>query len=174
MCSSSDTEFVTVLRARRNELKQAIELGQQELAHLRSEFKRHESEMSDRLELLEKESQYVEGLLVLRDGSGMELVQGGDGEGQPARSVQDIVHAMLQREGEGLHYSEIVKRLAASGILLGGANAGATLISRLTGDKRFARPKARGVYALREWNPNASDVGTRKRRKARKRVQRSV
>jgi hypothetical protein len=69
----------------------------------------------------------------------------------PNTSVTDAAFALLQRIHQPTHYKEITKRLQDDNVHIPGKNPSATLLSRISRDKRFKRAKKRGVYALSIW-----------------------
>jgi hypothetical protein len=169
MVETEQGEFVAALIRRREEVRDEIAKTDEERAYLRSEYMRRDGQLQHKTEVLEAEVKHIEELLKLRNALPSADAQP---EGSPARmgsdNVGDAAYEILRSEGRGLHYSELLARLNSSGILVRGRNPGATLVSRLIRDRRFARPERRGVYALREWNPTASDVGARKRTRRRR------
>ena len=67
-----------------------------------------------------------------------------------------------------MYYKDLADELIQRGAQIGGKDAGATLVSRMTTDerKRFLRPTSKGFYALQEDYPEVrQSVGARRRRK---------
>jgi hypothetical protein len=69
----------------------------------------------------------------------------------PNASITDAAFALLQRIRQPIHYKEITKKLQDDNVHIPGKNPSATLLSRISRDKRFKRAKKRGVYALSIW-----------------------
>ncbi len=167
MTQSTESEFVTLLRDRGEQLRSEAAKIDEQRAYLQAEYTRREAQLRERVERLEEELLHIDQILELRDGSRPQ------GQVSPppiskVRNIEDAVYNMLASEGHGIHYRTILERLNGSGVVVPGKNPGATLVSQLIRDGRFSRPKQRGVYALREWAPNAKNVGARGRKPRRR------
>jgi hypothetical protein len=168
MLQTTEGELLRLLRERREQLRSEAARIDEERAYLQAEYTRREAQLRDRVERLEKELHFIDQMLELRDGATPER--------QPlaprlkGRRIEDAVYSLLASERRGLHYKVILERLGTDGIPVSGRNPAATLVARLIRDGRFSRPKQRGVYALREWAPNARDVGSRAKRSRARRV----
>ena len=66
-------------------------------------------------------------------------------------SITDAAFDLLQRMHSPTHYKEIAKKLQDGNVHIPGKNPFATLLSRISRDKRFKRAKKRGEYALSVW-----------------------
>ena len=66
-------------------------------------------------------------------------------------SINDASFKLLEELHRPLNYKEIAGKLTKNNIYIPGKNPAATLLSRLSRDKRFKRTKQRGVYALSTW-----------------------
>jgi hypothetical protein len=79
-----------------------------------------------------------------------------------AETVADAVARLIAERGEALHYRDIEREMRARGLYTaGGADPANTLLAKYFNDPRLYRPE-RGKYALREWQPNAASVGTKR------------
>jgi hypothetical protein len=164
MIQTGEDEFTRLLQERCRELGSEIARLDEERAYLQAEYTRRESQLRERVERLEKELMHVHQILELRDGARPVAPKRVSTARVEERRIEDAVYDLLASERQGLHYSEILSRVSNAGILVSGRNPGATLVSRLIRDRRFSRPEQRGVYALREWAPDARDVGSRRKR----------
>jgi Asp-tRNA(Asn)/Glu-tRNA(Gln) amidotransferase C subunit len=81
-------------------------------------------------------------------------------------SITDAAFNLLQQIHEPTHYKEITKKLQDDNVHVPGKNPSATLLSRISRDKRFKRAKKRGVYALSMWR--LRDKRTKPRKKSKR------
>ncbi len=77
-------------------------------------------------------------------------------EGQPSSdsakaSLTDAVFYLLEDTGHPMHYKDIAARLQERNIYIHGKDPDATLLTRMTRDKRFRRTRRRGTYAITTW-----------------------
>ncbi|HXF50331.1 MAG TPA: winged helix-turn-helix domain-containing protein [Dehalococcoidia bacterium] len=143
-----------------------IELTKHRLAELAQElqgFEERRHNLEKEIERLRREMTYLEGFLRIHEGPSGEASEPTI-ELQQYPSLADMVVDLLREAGEPLHYREIEKRLRAKGLYkAGGRDPANTLLAHYFNDPRLFRPR-RGTYALREWQPDALSVGTRRRR----------
>ncbi len=78
-------------------------------------------------------------------------------------SVRDAAYELLRELHQPLHYKEIASRLIQRNVNIPGKNSQATLLSKISRDKRFKRTKKRGVYTLT--SPSALTQPKHKRRR---------
>lgn len=86
----------------------------------------------------------------------------------PTAQLLDMTEAILrERDSEPMHYRDLTDEIRQRGGVIGGKDAAASLVSRMTQDKaqRFIRPTSKGFYALREDYPNARNVGAKRQGK---------
>ena len=82
----------------------------------------------------------------------------------------DAAHDILDSEGKPIHYRELTKRLEDQGTYLSGKDPAATLLSRMSRDRRFRRGTERGTYGLASWRMRrGSGRGSRARRSSSRR-----
>jgi hypothetical protein len=81
----------------------------------------------------------------------------------PNTSITDAAFALLQRIHQPTHYKEITKKLQNDNVHIPGKNPSATLLSRISRDKRFKRAKKRGVYALSIWRIRRNSAKPKKK-----------
>jgi len=111
------------------------------------------------LERINAEVGHLEGLLSLH-GAGREPSHSIP---QVGGSAADHVVEVIREAHTPLHFREIERRMRAKGIsTAGGQDPANTLLAKYFNDPRLYRP-ARGTYGLREWQPGAASVGTKKR-----------
>lgn len=82
-------------------------------------------------------------------------------------SVIDAAYDLLKQTHQPMHYQEITKKLQDSNVHIPGKNPSATLLSRISRDKRFKRTEKRGVYALAIWRIKKKSAKSKRKRKAR-------
>jgi hypothetical protein len=78
-------------------------------------------------------------------------------------SINDAAFALLQESHEPIHYKELAEQLRSRNVNIPGKNPSATLLSRISRDKRFKRGKGRGLYALSTWRTSNKIVKSKKR-----------
>ena len=83
----------------------------------------------------------------------------------PNTSITDAAFTLLQRIHQPTHYKEITKKLQDDNVHIPGKNPSATLLSRISRDKRFKRAKKRGVYALSIWRIRSKSTKPKKKLK---------
>lgn len=80
-------------------------------------------------------------------------------------SITDAAFNLLQRIHSPTHYKEIAKKLQESNVNIPGKNPYATLLSRISRDKRFKRAKKRGEYALSIWRIRKKSTKSKRKSK---------
>ena len=92
-------------------------------------------------------------------------------EGQPTttegRSFLDAARDVLVEQGKPLHYLELHRLVAASGVHVPGRRPAANLLAHMTRDSRFVWV-SRGQYGLAERDEGVAKPKKRKKRRARK------
>ena len=73
-------------------------------------------------------------------------------------SLADAAHELLQRIGRPTHYTDLCEKLVKEGVDVPGQEPKKNLVAHLSRDSRFARTKARGVYALSIWSTEIEDT----------------
>ena len=71
-------------------------------------------------------------------------------------SVTDVAFDLLNELKQPMHYKEIAAKLQETNTYVPGKDPAATLLTRMTRDKRFKRTKKRGVYILSTWRVGSS------------------
>jgi hypothetical protein len=79
--------------------------------------------------------------------------------------ISDAAYDVLKERGEEMHYQPLTHEVMLRGVPIGGKSPANTLLAHLSRDSRFSRPRARGTYALREWDPTAKSIGVRRKRR---------
>ncbi len=96
------------------------------------------------------------------------------GRSTPTAELLDMAVEVLRgQKSEPMHYRDLADELMRRGAVIRGKDPAASLVARMTQDdnrraeseRRFVRPVSKGFYALREFYPNARNVGTRRKRK---------
>lgn len=72
-------------------------------------------------------------------------------------SVTDAVLNLLEELHQPMHYKHIAAKLQERNTYIPGKNPAATLLSRMSRDKRFKRTKKRGMYALSTWRVRSAE-----------------
>jgi len=83
----------------------------------------------------------------------------------PSISITDAAFMLLKQAHQPTHYQEITKKLQENDVHIPGKNPSATLLSRISRDKRFKRTKKRGIYALSIWRIKKKSSKPKKKRK---------
>lgn len=68
-----------------------------------------------------------------------------------ALSATDAAYNLLEELHQPMHYKEMANKLQERYIYVPGKDPAATLLSKMTRDKRFKRTRKRGIYALSSW-----------------------
>ena len=143
------------LLAKRREL--AMKLGEIEeaVAELNEEYGQKLQEFQARKKPLEEALYHVEALLRLdgcgEDSSGTHTHDTLSARSIPDGSITDVAFGVLEESGVPMHYRELAEKLLERSIYIPGRDSAATLLSRMSRDKRFKRGGKRGVYALSTW-----------------------
>lgn len=72
-------------------------------------------------------------------------------------SVTDAALSLLEELHQPMHYKHIAVKLQERSTYIPGKNPAATLLSRMSRDKRFKRTKKRGMYALSTWRVRSAE-----------------
>ena len=82
--------------------------------------------------------------------------------------LKDEEDVLLASEPTGMHYRDIVERLAAEpyNCSVGGKSPAMTLVAHIFNNETFYRPK-RGYYGLAEWNTNPKGSNQRAKKRSR-------
>ena len=70
--------------------------------------------------------------------------------------------------GRQIHYRDLAKIIQAKNIVIPGKDAAATLLTRISRDRRFKRTKKRGIYALKV--QSAKKVAPKRRKNNKRKV----
>ncbi len=79
------------------------------------------------------------------------------------RDICNIAAEILrEQDKKPMYYKDLAIEVGKRGGIIRGATPEATLVSRMTRDRRFIRPHRKGHYALREDYPESPNVGARR------------
>ena len=162
----SASPLAELLEKERAELRASIaDLGR-EMANIRSERQEKESRLA-----------HVEALLGINGAAPAAVPARRSARVKtPTPVLLDMAAALLrEREKEPMHYRELAAQLQERGAVIGGKDAAAGLVSRMSKDaqKRFLRPTSKGFYALREDYPEVKkSVGEKRRRRVSRKEKR--
>ena len=158
---SPDEDYLAALRSRAERLVEELELTNQRI-----------SQLVTQRETLGTELGHLSALLGADDAP-LEQRPYSEDLDEGEENVADLVVELLRQFKQPLHYREIERELRSrSRIEIAGQNPANTLLAKYFKDKRLYRP-ARGTYGLREWDPTAKSVGTRRSPKRRRRTAKS-
>lgn len=167
----------------RMDIKQALQIKREnltkELSELNSISSRIQEEYTRKLEELQIQKkpledalQHIEALLRFEgqyvnngqvDVSANIIVQAGSNS-----TPNDAAFDLLTELHQPLHYKELTARLKERNVFIPGKDPAATLLSRISRDKRFKRAKKRGIYALSSWRMRDVKKKSSKKRKKKK------
>ena len=152
------------LCSERERLQQDIERLRQEIAAKQTDLRAKEKRLG-----------HVRALLTDAPQAALQAPAKGRGtraSSTPTPQLLDMAEAVLrERDAEPMHYRELAEELMRRGAVILGKDPAAALVSRMTqddnrraeSDRRFVRPTSKGFYALREFYPQARNVGARRR-----------
>ena len=134
------------------------------------EYRARRNDLQARKKPLEEALFHIEALLRIsgRETSAEPTTSDGQSLAFEVRnpSVTEAAFAILQKKHQPLHYREITEMLQDKGIHIPGKNPAATLLSRMSRDKRFRRGNKRGVYVLKGWRATSSSRNSGRKRKS--------
>jgi len=169
--ASIEKDVAQTLLAKREDLIRKLQDIENFTAKLKDEYSDKFSELQLQRKPLEEALFHIGALLRL---DGHEIDDSGTGNashGAPivaiSTSVTDAAYDLLKQAHQPMHYQEITKKLQDSNVHIPGKNPSATLLSRISRDRRFKRTKKRGVYALSVWRIKKKASKSKRKRKAR-------
>lgn len=154
---TSKPEIAQVLRSSHDDIIRELGRLDSLIAHSYEEIRR----LQDRRKPWEEALVHIEALLNIN----------GQIHSRPASmrvansssSITDAAFALLQRTHEPTHYKQIAAKLQEDNVHIPGKNPSATLLSRISRDKRFKRSNRRGVYSLSTWRTRSKNAEPKKR-----------
>jgi hypothetical protein len=161
--ASAENGVAEVLLAKRLDIIESLQRIERDIVKINDAHAADIKALETRKKPLEDSLFHIEALL---------KIEGHEMERSPARtppdrsdvshidtSINDAAYALLQQSHEPIHYKEIAERLQSRNVIIPGKNPSATLLSRISRDKRFKRAKKRGVYALSVWRTRSKHSG---------------
>lgn len=167
---SIETDITRALVIRRRNLITRIKDLEARVNQVDEEYRARRDDLQARKKPLEEALFHIEALL--RIGGQETTAESTSSDEQSVAlearnlSVTEAAFAILQKKHHPLHYREITKMLQDKGIHIPGKNPAATLLSRMSRDKRFRRGNKRGVYILKGWRATSSSANSGKKRKS--------
>ena len=167
---SIEPDMSRILVDKRTALMETIKALEARVCEVDEEFRAKIDDLQARKKHVEEALFHVEALLRI-DGREVSPDTAWSGKRSQDVEIQDLsvieaAFVILQRGREPLHYREITRMVQERGIYVPGKNPAATLLSRMTRDKRFKRGSGRGFYALMEWPDKSPSRRKVKRRKS--------
>ena len=157
------------LFAKRDDLIQKLQEIENSIIKINEEYSSKLNELQWRRKPLEEALFHIEALLKLDghkiDRNATSKLVATATIVRPNTSITDAAFTLLQRIHQPTHYKEITKKLQDDNVHIPGKNSSATLLSRISRDKRFKRAKERGVYALSAWRIRKTHSRPRKKLK---------
>jgi hypothetical protein len=157
------------LFAKRDDLIQKLQEIENSIIKINEEYSSKLNELQWRRKPLEEALFHIEALLKLDghkiDRNATSKLVATATIVRPNTSITDAAFTLLQRIHQPTHYKEITKKLQDDNVHIPGKNPSATLLSRISRDKRFKRAKERGVYALSAWRIRKTHSRPRKKLK---------
>jgi len=163
-------EIVKTLNSKREYLIEQIHGIEQEISGITETYKQRINELSNQKQPLEEALVHVDALLRLEGGNNQEPGYAETILTLPSESsvrLTDIAYKILEENGKPIHYRDLATRIKEKDIVIPGKDAAATLLSRISRDRRFRRTKKRGVYAIKTWS--VKDVTAKRRRNKKRR-----
>ena len=162
---SKNGSFEQTLRNEQDKLQREIKQLRTEIAEREIAYRAKEKRLGHIRALLDSEPQKP----VLQSGNAGTP----NGRSTPTAQLLDMAEQVLrERRREPMHYRDLADELILRGAVIGGKDPANSLVSRMTSDekrraeseKRFIRPTSKGFYALREYYPNARNVGEKRQK----------
>jgi hypothetical protein len=144
---TSKAETVQALVSSRDEIAMELKRVDNLISQLNEEYSSRINQLQNRRKPWQEALVHIEALLKIDDHANKESAANTPN----ALSVTDAAFALLQRLHQPTHYKEITRKLQEDSLHIPGKNPSATLLSRISRDRRFKRAKGRGVYALSVW-----------------------
>jgi len=139
------------------------------ISQLKEEFAKKIQKLQEKKKSPEEGLQHIDALLRL---DGIIVNNEGNNSLSPKKttlnnsaSIIDAVFNIFEKVHKPMHYMELTLKLQEEGIYIPGKNPSATLLSRISRDKRFKRTPKRGTYALCTWRVRSGKTRRRKRAK---------
>ena len=160
---SKNGSFAQTLRNEQDKLQREIKQLRTEIAEREIAYRAKEKRLGHIRALLDSEPQNL--------GTQIQSVSTPDGKSTPTALLLDMAEQVLrERRREPMHYRDLADELILRGAIIRGKDPANALVSRITKDesrraeseKRFVRPTSKGFYALREYYPNARNVGEKR------------
>lgn len=158
--------FEHTLRSERDKLQREIESLRNEIAEREIAYRAKEKRLGHIVALLDAEPE--------SPSTQSRSVSAPAGRSTPTAQLLDMAEQVLrERKRKPMHYRDLADELILRGAVIRGKDPANSLVSRMTtddkrrpeGEKRFIRPTSKGFYALREFYPNARNVGSRRNRR---------
>lgn len=138
------------LLIKRNQLQEELEILDQSIRCLKE---RYDSDINDLIAQRKK----VEGTIFHIDAL-LDLTSNQNPQSNKTSvkvpeevSINEAAFIILNDQHKPIHYKELTRLIQERKISIPGKDASATLLSRITRDKRFKRGEHRGYYALSSW-----------------------
>ena len=144
---TSKAETAQALVSSRDEIVMELKRLDTLISQLNEEYSSRVNQLQNRRRPWQEALAHIEALLKIDDRANRQSATNMTN----ALSITDAAFALLQRLHQPTHYKEITKKLQEDNLHIPGKNPSATLLSRISRDKRFKRAKERGVYALSVW-----------------------
>ena len=141
--------------ASKPEIAQALSASRDDIIEELGRIDQYISQKNEEINLLRNRKKHWEEILIhieaLFSADNNQVDKQVPGEAANSVSITDAAFAFLERTHSPKHYKEIARKLQADNVYIPGKNPSATLLSRISRDKRFKRGKKRGEYALSVW-----------------------
>jgi hypothetical protein len=151
--SKTPTDMKAALLEKQADLTRGLKELDAVISRLREEYSLRLEQLQAQKKPLEDTLGHVEALLRLegcQDSATPPIID--------SASITDAAVNLLEEMHQPLHYKDMAAILQGRNIYIPGVHPAATLLSRMSRDKRFKRTRKRGTYALSTWRVRSTRV----------------
>ncbi len=138
------------LLIKRNQLQEDLERLEQSILCLKERYDRDTKDLIARKKKVEGTIFHIDALLDLTSNQNPQSNTTGVRVPEEI-SINEAAFIILNDQHKPIHYKELARLIQERNIGIPGKDASATLLSRITRDKRFKRGEHRGYYVLSSW-----------------------
>lgn len=170
--NNHQSDLVAILQEKYESLIKNLNQTNEQISQVQGEFNRQLTQLQAKKKTDEEKLQHIEALLNLegclindnQSASNVRIIP----VATDTISVTDTAYHLLEEIKQPLHYKEMSRMLQDRKVYIPGQDPAATLLSKITRDKRFKRTKKRGTYTLTSWHNNTPVPKSRRVKRKRK------
>lgn len=155
LSANTDIDVQQALTLKREVLAKELSELNSVSVRIQEEYTRKLDELQSRKKPLEEALQHIDALLRFEGNHFLhslpDISKAATIQANTSPTPTDAAFNLLTELHQPLHYKELAAQLIEKNIFIPGKDPAATLLSRISRDKRFKRTKKRGIYALSSW-----------------------